>query len=41
MFPGARLAKHVAAGAVLVAAINSVLIGVIVYGPYLYSLLSM
>jgi diacylglycerol kinase len=39
--PGARLAKHVAAGAVLVATINSVLIGVIVYGPYLYSLLSM
>lgn len=39
--PGARLAKHVAAGAVLVAAINSVIIGVIVFGPRLYSLLFM
>ncbi|HBG22802.1 MAG TPA: diacylglycerol kinase [Peptococcaceae bacterium] len=37
--PGARMAKHVAAGAVLVAAINSVVIGVIVFGPHLYSLL--
>lgn len=39
--PDARLAKHVAAGAVLVAAINSVIIGVIVFGPYLCTLLSM
>lgn len=39
--PDARLVKHVAAGAVLVAAINSVIIGVIVFGPHLCSLLAM
>jgi diacylglycerol kinase len=33
--PGARLAKHIAAGAVLAAAINAVIIGLIVFIPHL------
>jgi len=36
---GARLAKHIAAGAVLVTAINAVIIGLIVFLPYLRKLL--
>lgn len=36
--PGARLAKHIAAGAVLAAAINAVFIGVLVFLPYLRKL---
>ena len=37
--PGARLAKHIAAGAVLAAAINAVIIGLLVFIPHLCNLL--
>lgn len=36
---GARLAKHVAAGAVLTAAICAVVIGLLIFVPHLYALL--
>lgn len=36
---GARLAKHVAAGAVLTAAISAVVIGLLIFVPHLYALL--
>jgi diacylglycerol kinase (ATP) len=36
---GARLAKHVAAGAVLTAAICAVVIGLLIFIPHLYALL--
>jgi diacylglycerol kinase len=36
--PVARVAKHIAAGAVLLAAVNAVIIGLIVFFPYLYIL---
>lgn len=35
---GARVAKHIAAGAVLVAAVNAVVIGMIVFLPHLIAL---
>lgn len=37
--PVARLAKHIAAGAVLAAAINAVIIGLIIFLPHLCNLL--
>jgi len=38
--PLAKTAKNVAAGAVLVAAFTSVMIGILVFGPYLLSMYS-
>jgi diacylglycerol kinase len=36
---GARLAKHIAAGAVLTAAISAVVIGLLIFVPHLWALL--
>ncbi len=38
--PLARLAKHIAAGAVLVSALNAVAVGVLIFWPHLHMLLS-
>lgn len=34
--PLAKIAKNVAAGAVLLSAINAIIIGIIIFGPYIY-----
>ncbi len=34
--PLAKIAKNLAAGAVLLTAINAVIVGIIIFGPYLY-----
>lgn len=38
--PLAKVAKNLAAGAVLLSAVNAVIMGIIIFGPYLYRILN-